>query len=234
MRAPAKHPAVDVEIKAAAAWYDERCPGLGDQFIDAVRAMVRSVQRTPLRFAVRFADLRRANLTRFPYAVWFFQRADDVYVLAVLHHKRDHRALLEQRRANDVIKVSLQIRAQNRRIRAATPTLAAALSSPIVICTDLTKILDALEATQEGTRLCGPIKHHGYFPGRDDRNPERLRPMRGEKLAGRPALATLAFAPQIADERGVSDHARRDRRPRPSRNAFSMRGLAGGTPTRSK
>jgi len=98
MRAPEKHPAVDAEIKAAAAWYEERCPGLGDQFVEAVRAMVRSVQRTPLRYAIRFEDLRRANLTRFPYSVWFFVHGDGVYILAVLHHKRDQRALLEVRR----------------------------------------------------------------------------------------------------------------------------------------
>jgi len=100
MSAPAQHPAVDAEIKAAAAWYDERCPGLGDQFVDAVRDMVRSVQRTPLRFAVRFTDIRRANLARFPYAVWFFQSTRRVYILAVLHHKRDHRSILETRRAD--------------------------------------------------------------------------------------------------------------------------------------
>ena len=100
MRAPSKHPAVDVEIKAAAAWYDERCPGLGDQFVDAVRALSRSVQQTPLRFAIRFADIRRANLTRFPYVVWFFLSNHGVFILAVLHHKRDHRAMLEQRRGS--------------------------------------------------------------------------------------------------------------------------------------
>ncbi len=100
MRAPVKHPTVDVELQAAAAWYEERCPGLGDQFIDAMRATVRSVQQTPMRFAIRFADIRRANLARFPYAVWFFQHGDDIYLLAVLHHKRDHRAFLEQRRAS--------------------------------------------------------------------------------------------------------------------------------------
>ncbi len=99
MRAPGKHPAVDAEIRTAAAWYDERCPGLGEQFIDAVQTLIRSIQGNPGRYAVRFADLRRANLRRFPYAVWFFERRSVVYVLAVIHNSRDYRPVLEQRRA---------------------------------------------------------------------------------------------------------------------------------------
>jgi len=100
MPEPGKHPAVDGEIRAAAAWYEERCSGLGDQFVDAVRAAVRSVQRAPLRHAVRFGDIRRGSCSRFPYALWYAVQGDRVYVLAVLHHKRDHRAVLEERRLN--------------------------------------------------------------------------------------------------------------------------------------
>ena len=99
MPAPREHPAVDAEIREAARWYDERCPGLGDQFIDAVRQGVRAAASRPLRYAIRFADIRRLNLRRFPYAVWFFLHDDTIYVLAVLHHKRDHRSLLMGRRA---------------------------------------------------------------------------------------------------------------------------------------
>jgi toxin ParE1/3/4 len=98
MSGPAKHPAVDAEVKLAAAWYDERCPGLGGQFVDAVRTAMSFIQRSPLRYGIRFADIRRANLVRFPYAVWFSVHGNAVYVLAVLHHKRDFRTILDKRR----------------------------------------------------------------------------------------------------------------------------------------
>ena len=97
MNAPARHPSVDAEVLAAASWYEERCPGLGDQFLDALRTTIRAVQRNPSHFGIRFSDLRRANLERFPYAVWFVHRVEGVYILAVLHHKRDHRLFLRQR-----------------------------------------------------------------------------------------------------------------------------------------
>ena len=99
MPAPREHRAVSAEIREAARWYDERCPGLGEEFIDAVRRAVRAAARVPLHHSVRFADIRRLKLRRFPYSVWFFLHSDTVYVLAVLHNKRDHRAALAARRA---------------------------------------------------------------------------------------------------------------------------------------
>ena len=98
MPAPGQHPAVDAEIQEAARWYDARCPGLGDQFIDAVRAATRRASRQPLRYAVRFADIRRVVLRRFPYSVWFFLQGDRTFVLSVMHNKRDLRAILAERR----------------------------------------------------------------------------------------------------------------------------------------
>ena len=98
MPAPGQHPAVDAEIQEAARWYEARCPGFGDQFVDAVRAATRGAARAPLRYAVRFADIRRVLLRRFPYSVWFVQQGDRTFVLSVMHNKRDHRAILAARR----------------------------------------------------------------------------------------------------------------------------------------
>jgi plasmid stabilization system protein ParE len=97
MPAPGQHPAVDGEIREAALWYDKRCPGLGDQFIDSVRIATRAAGRSPLRFAVRFDDVRRVLVRRFPYSVWFWHGGERIFVLSVMHNKRDHRAILEKR-----------------------------------------------------------------------------------------------------------------------------------------
>ena len=51
-----------------------------------------------MRNAVRFDDVRRLNLKRFPYSIWYFVSNEAAYVLAVFHNKRDHRRLLDQRR----------------------------------------------------------------------------------------------------------------------------------------
>src|SRR6266496_5889143 len=98
MPAPRGHPAVDAEIREATRSHEERCPGLGDEFIEAVRRAVCAATRDPSRCAVRFADIRRLKLRRFPYSVWFFIHRQTVYVLTVLHNKRDNRAVLAAKR----------------------------------------------------------------------------------------------------------------------------------------
>ena len=52
----------------------------------------------PLRCSVRFADIRRLNLSDFPHAIFFFVHDEAIVVLAVLHQRRDTRAILERRR----------------------------------------------------------------------------------------------------------------------------------------
>ena len=56
------------------------------------------IAENPLRNAVRFDDVRRLNLKRFPYSIWNFASNEATYVLGVFHNKRDHRRLLNQRR----------------------------------------------------------------------------------------------------------------------------------------
>lgn len=63
---------VDSDIREAALWYEERCAGLGGKFIDSVRNATGFIAENPLRNAVRFDDVRRLNLKRFPYSIWYF------------------------------------------------------------------------------------------------------------------------------------------------------------------
>ena len=92
------HRHVDSEIQQAALWYDQRCPGLGARFIDAVWSCARFIAERPERNAIRFDDVRRLTLKRFPYSIWYIFRNETVYVLGVIHNKRDHRRLLKERR----------------------------------------------------------------------------------------------------------------------------------------
>ena len=94
------HRQVDSDIREAARWYEERCVGLGAKLIDAVRSATEAVAENPLRNTTRFDDVRRFNLKRFPYSIWYFVTGESTYVLGVIHNKRDHRRLLEQRRQN--------------------------------------------------------------------------------------------------------------------------------------
>ena len=82
------HPAAEVELSAAADWYEARRPGLGRQFVDAVHAKVDDIVDGPERWPLS-AGTRRALMTRFPYAVVYRVAGDDVVeIVAVAHLKR--------------------------------------------------------------------------------------------------------------------------------------------------
>ena len=72
--------------------------GLGIEFIAEVQGADRLLLANPLRYAVRFDDIRRLNLRRFPYGIFFILQDETIVVIGVFHFRRDSRALLEQRR----------------------------------------------------------------------------------------------------------------------------------------
>jgi len=51
-----------------------------------------------LLYAVRFSGIRRANLNRFPFGIFYTVKADEMRVLAVLHGSRETRKVLAERR----------------------------------------------------------------------------------------------------------------------------------------
>jgi hypothetical protein len=88
------HPEPGGELRRAALWYDERRPGLGDEFISEVSAALARIGETPDSYpawphtrAAR-ALIRKAIIQRFPYVIAFEKHEQHVLVLAFAHAKR--------------------------------------------------------------------------------------------------------------------------------------------------
>lgn len=86
-------PEAEAEILTIALWYEEQRVGLGERFFDQILATIESIGRSPERFAVYEGSqnprhLRRAIVSRFPYAVIFEIRSDYVLIVAVTHTSR--------------------------------------------------------------------------------------------------------------------------------------------------
>ena len=83
----------DADIVEAAAWYEAQSYGLGAEFFQAVDVCIANAVRAPQRYArvqgIGEGDLRRALVSRFPYAVYFYFDDEDVMVIACLHLRRD-------------------------------------------------------------------------------------------------------------------------------------------------
>jgi toxin ParE1/3/4 len=84
------------EVLDAFAWYEERRSGLGVEFRDALDATVARVLRHPLAYAAGDRGLRRALISRFPYAVYFRIYPDAMVIVGVMHGRR-HPKLLKTR-----------------------------------------------------------------------------------------------------------------------------------------
>jgi toxin ParE1/3/4 len=88
------HPEAHAELRGAALWYDERRPGLGDEFIAEVSASLNRVGDAPESYPVWPGTpaagplIRKATVQRFPYVIAYEKHEQHLLVLAVAHAKR--------------------------------------------------------------------------------------------------------------------------------------------------
>jgi len=86
-------PEVDADLLQAEAWYEEQRPGLGREFLQAIRTKLASLPRNPLLFRIGAQrwQVRWAYPDRFPYRIIFRVIQDTIVVYAVLHAARHDR-----------------------------------------------------------------------------------------------------------------------------------------------
>lgn len=88
------HPEARAELRSAALWYDERRPGLGDEFIAEVSAAFDRIRDVPESYPAWPGTraegplIRKATTQRFPYVIAFEKHEHHVLVLAIAHAKR--------------------------------------------------------------------------------------------------------------------------------------------------
>ena len=91
-------PKVGRDLAAGFGYYEEQSRGLGEQFLSAVDAAFDAIERYPEMFSRVHGEVRRALVTRFPYAVFYRVEFKRVVVLTVLHTARDPKAWPQPRR----------------------------------------------------------------------------------------------------------------------------------------
>ncbi|MGO9173294.1 MAG: type II toxin-antitoxin system RelE/ParE family toxin [Rhodomicrobium sp.] len=80
--------AAELELDEAVAFYEQRAPGLGRQFLLEVANAVALIEEFPEAWP-QVSDVDRAcRVKRFPYRLVYFIDDRDIVVLAVAHFKR--------------------------------------------------------------------------------------------------------------------------------------------------
>lgn len=82
-------PQSDLDIQAAAVWYEDQRAGLGMRFLDELDVIFRRIEDNPRQFPRIDSNVRRALLRHFPYGVYFIDDSNALAVLAVLHLHRE-------------------------------------------------------------------------------------------------------------------------------------------------
>jgi plasmid stabilization system protein ParE len=82
---------VGQDLAAAYGWYEGQRAGLGEDFLAEIEESLDTIERFPEMFAQVHGEVRRAMVSRFPYAVFYRIEREQVVVLTVLHTARDPR-----------------------------------------------------------------------------------------------------------------------------------------------
>lgn len=79
------------DAKEAKAWYQKQKVGLGQHFAEAIKFAILKVQTNPLRYGLRYKNIRIAHPKIFPYCIHFY--VDDlntkIVIVAIVHNKRN-------------------------------------------------------------------------------------------------------------------------------------------------
>jgi len=81
-------PAAEEDLEEASSWYERQREGLGKEFLLAVGVALEKVAKHRDFGILVHQRLRRANVRRFPYGVFYLVEADRTVVLGVLHGRR--------------------------------------------------------------------------------------------------------------------------------------------------
>jgi toxin ParE1/3/4 len=82
------HRAADAELRAAAIFYEDRVPGLGEQFLNEVEHACSRLGEHQALGPRLDPEHRRLGLRRFPVALIYRVKTSTVQIIAVAHDRR--------------------------------------------------------------------------------------------------------------------------------------------------
>jgi hypothetical protein len=78
----------EVELVQAANYYDEKQPGVGRLFLDAVQEAGERIRQNPEWWPVIEAPMRSCRIYPFPYRLLYREFPDRIQIVAVYHCSR--------------------------------------------------------------------------------------------------------------------------------------------------
>jgi plasmid stabilization system protein ParE len=82
------HPEAYEDMRESARYYEENSPGLGKDFLAAVRETTRQIKRFASAGPLLKGSIRKRLVLGFPFAVLYQIEESNIYVVAVMHQHR--------------------------------------------------------------------------------------------------------------------------------------------------
>jgi hypothetical protein len=81
------------DIQKATKWYHKQLFGLDFKFYDDLNKSLKEIQKNPLinNYYRYHKTTRKKNLSVFPYKILYIVSNFNIYVVAIMHHKRSIR-----------------------------------------------------------------------------------------------------------------------------------------------
>jgi toxin ParE1/3/4 len=82
-------PQAQMEFDESFDHYERERPGLGVEFLSAIRTMLQHIAANPQFYAVVHRNVREAIVPRFPFCIYYVHRSTCIRVLSIFHTSRD-------------------------------------------------------------------------------------------------------------------------------------------------
>jgi toxin ParE1/3/4 len=82
-------PGAQAEMREAYAWYEEREPGLGSDFMRCIDACLQLIRRHPEIFPATHKNIRQGVVRRFPCSIFYISAKEKIVVLSIFHSLRE-------------------------------------------------------------------------------------------------------------------------------------------------
>ena len=83
------HPEAEEELNHAVTYYEESQPHLGIEFAEEVFQTIHRILDFPKAWQIMHEDIRRCLTKRFPFGVIYYQKNEQIIILAVMQLNRE-------------------------------------------------------------------------------------------------------------------------------------------------
>ena len=83
------HPEAATELKEAVFYYENCQIGLGRQLNHEIKVAAQLITAHSLAWTILATNIRRILIRRFPYALLYTIKQNEIYILAVMHLNRE-------------------------------------------------------------------------------------------------------------------------------------------------